>query len=156
MLRNSLLGNLFISSGTPGPVLKIHCKKRTGEKNLVTCMREVNNAPALAHVDRLFIVFLLLLLLLLLPLLLLLLLVLHLFLLLPCLLLLFLLLPCLLDLQVLAEAWPGLSLGLGGVFKILEGKAKFHIMPDFSPCPITSDEEVNKWLKVSGEMVWKT
>lgn len=86
--RNSLLGNLFISSGTPGPVLKIHCKKRTGEKNLVTCMREV-----------------------------------------------------------LAEAWPGLSLGLGGVFKILEGKAKFHIMPDFSPCPITSDEEVNKWLK---------
>ena len=35
-LRNSLLGNLFISSGEPGPVLKIHCKGRTGPKNLVS------------------------------------------------------------------------------------------------------------------------
>ena len=39
--RNSVLGNLFISEGSPGPVLKIHCKRRTGEKNLVTCMREI-------------------------------------------------------------------------------------------------------------------
>ena len=87
--RNSVLGNLFISEGSPGPVLKIHCKRRTGEKNLVTCMREI-----------------------------------------------------------LADAWPDQSLGMGGVFNIVKGKAKFHIMPDFSPCPINTDVEVNEWLKV--------
>jgi len=86
--RNSVLGNLFISSGEPGPVLKIHCKGRTGPKNLVTCMREI-----------------------------------------------------------LAEAWPSETLGLGGIFRIVSGKAKFHVMPDFSPCPINTDAEVNQWLK---------
>jgi len=86
--RNSVLGNLFISEGTPGKVLKIHCKKRTGTKNLVTCMRET-----------------------------------------------------------LVEAFPEKSIGLGGVFNIVAGKAKIHVMPDFSPCPLTTDEAVNKWLK---------
>lgn len=36
---------------------------------------------------------------------------------------------------------------MGGVFVILKGKAKFHVMPDFSKEPIHSDDELNKWLK---------
>jgi len=86
--RNSVLGNLFICEGTPGKVLKIHCKKRTGDKNFVTCMR-----------------------------------------------------------QTLVDEFPDKSIGLGGVFNIVAGKVKIHVMPDFSPCPIDTDEEVNKWLK---------
>merc|ERR1711970_311053 len=86
--RNSVLGNLFISEGTSGKVLKIHCKKRTGDKNFVTCMR-----------------------------------------------------------QTLVDEFPDKSIGLGGVFNIVSGKVKIHVMPDFSPCPIDTDEEVNKWLK---------
>lgn len=38
-------------------------------------------------------------------------------------------------------------IGLGGVFVIEEGKAKIHIMPDFSKKPLDSEEDVNKWLK---------
>jgi len=86
--RNTLLGNLFISEGKKGKVLKISCKNRTGPKNFVTCMRET-----------------------------------------------------------LLANYGEQAVGMGGVFKILSGKVKIHVMPDFSPCPITSDEEVNKWLK---------
>jgi len=86
--RNSLLGNLYISEGLPGPVLRIHCRKRTGDKNFVSCIR-----------------------------------------------------------SILEQAWPHQSLGMGGVFGILQGKARFHVMPDFSPCPLLTDEEVNNWLK---------
>lgn len=86
--RNSVLGNMYISEGGPGPVLKIHCKGRTGDKNLVTAIRET-----------------------------------------------------------LAEAWPAEAVGLGGVFSLVQGKARFHVMPDFSPCPINTDEEVVNWLK---------
>jgi len=39
------------------------------------------------------------------------------------------------------------AVGMGGVFKVLSGKLKIHVMPDFSPCPITSDVHVNNWLK---------
>lgn len=38
-------------------------------------------------------------------------------------------------------------LALGGTFVLLEGKAKQHVMPDFSKTPINTDEEVNNWLK---------
>jgi len=86
--RNALLGNLFISDGSPGDVLKIECSKRIGEKNFVSCMREI-----------------------------------------------------------LEAAYPDKSLGLGGVFSIRSGSAKFHVMPDFSPCPINTNEDVNQWLK---------
>ena len=106
--RNALLGNLFISDGEPGEVLRIDCRGRTGDcnkhwhlhhtlksssinrpnvthppgdKNLVTCMRET-----------------------------------------------------------LEAAYPELALGLGGVFSIRQGQAKFHVMPDFSPCPINTNE----------------
>jgi len=86
--RNSLLGNLYLSEGKTGPVLKVTAKVRTGEKNFVTCMREA-----------------------------------------------------------LIAGFPGLSIGMGGVFLLAAGKAKIHVMPDFSPCPINTDEEVGNWLK---------
>lgn len=38
------------------------------------------------------------------------------------------------------------TISLGGVFLIQTGKAKLHIMPDFSKTPLTSDDDVNKWL----------
>lgn len=38
------------------------------------------------------------------------------------------------------------AVGLGGTFLLKEGKAKQHIMPDFSKKPINTDEEVNEWL----------
>lgn len=38
-------------------------------------------------------------------------------------------------------------LGLGGVFIMKAGKAKQHVMRDFSSTPINTDEEVNNWLK---------
>eukprot|EP00088_Acartia_fossae_P049409 TRINITY_DN5439_c0_g1_i3.p1 TRINITY_DN5439_c0_g1~~TRINITY_DN5439_c0_g1_i3.p1 ORF type:complete len:330 (-),score=69.06 TRINITY_DN5439_c0_g1_i3:54-1016(-) len=86
--RNAVLGNLFLSEGKPGKVLKICCKNRTGSKNFVSCMRET-----------------------------------------------------------LVDHYGEQAVGMGGVFKILSGKVKIHVMPDFSPCPITSDAEVNQWLK---------
>ena len=39
------------------------------------------------------------------------------------------------------------TVGMGGVFKILQGKVWIHVMPDFSPCPINTDDELNNWLK---------
>ena len=42
--------------------------------------------------------------------------------------------------ETLADTWPELAIGLGGVFNIGEGRAKFHVMPDFSPCPINTNE----------------
>ncbi|XP_041054104.1 ester hydrolase C11orf54 homolog isoform X1 [Carcharodon carcharias] len=38
-------------------------------------------------------------------------------------------------------------IGMGGTFVIQKGKAKIHVMPEFSPCPLDSDEAVNYWLK---------
>ena len=49
--------------------------------------------------------------------------------------------------ECLAEQFPELFIGLGGVFSINSGKAKFHVMPDFSPCPINNTEDVNNWLQ---------
>ena len=39
-----------------------------------------------------------------------------------------------------------LSTGLGGAFLLKEGKAKQHVMPDFSKTPINTEEELNNWL----------
>ncbi|KAM8976507.1 ester hydrolase C11orf54 homolog [Pelodytes ibericus] len=40
------------------------------------------------------------------------------------------------------------AVGIGGTFIIQEGKAKLHIMPtEYSACPLTTDDDVNKWLK---------
>lgn len=37
-------------------------------------------------------------------------------------------------------------IGLGGTFLLKEGRAKEHIMPDFSKTPLNSDGDVNEWL----------
>ncbi|KAG9201887.1 hypothetical protein G6514_005304 [Epicoccum nigrum] len=39
------------------------------------------------------------------------------------------------------------TISLGGVFLISKGKAKLHIMPDFSLVPLITDEQKQKWLK---------
>ncbi|XP_051903919.1 ester hydrolase C11orf54 homolog [Hippocampus zosterae] len=50
--------------------------------------------------------------------------------------------------KTLEVHYPDKSLALGGTFIIQKGKAKIHIMPrEFSACPLTSNEEVNSWLK---------
>ncbi|XP_064115825.1 ester hydrolase C11orf54 homolog [Macrobrachium nipponense] len=47
----------------------------------------------------------------------------------------------------LEEFYGDKSVGLGGTFRLVEGKVKCHVMPEFSKTPITCDAEVNKWLK---------
>lgn len=39
------------------------------------------------------------------------------------------------------------GVALGGVFVIKSGKAKIHVMPDFSTTPLCSDADVDNWLK---------
>ncbi|XP_075220839.1 ester hydrolase C11orf54-like isoform X2 [Lycorma delicatula] len=36
--------------------------------------------------------------------------------------------------------------GMGGVFILSQGKAKHHIMPDFSITPLKTEEDLNNWL----------
>ena len=36
----SILGNLFVSEGKPGPVLEVRCRKRTGGDNFPTCIKK--------------------------------------------------------------------------------------------------------------------
>ena len=42
--------------------------------------------------------------------------------------------------EALEAGFPEKFVGLGGVFNISSGSAKFHVMPDFSPCPINTNE----------------
>lgn len=37
------------------------------------------------------------------------------------------------------------TVALGGVFVIEKGHAKLHVMPDFSPTPLTCDADVDNW-----------
>lgn len=48
--------------------------------------------------------------------------------------------------EALVAAFPDKSIGLGGVFNIVSGKAKIHVMPDFSSCPLHTDQQVEEWL----------
>lgn len=84
----SLMLNMFASEGKGGKVLKVQAKKRTGDTNLVTCIREA-----------------------------------------------------------LASHYGEKPVGLGGTFRLMQGKAKIHVMPDFSPVPLTCEDDVNTWLK---------
>ncbi|KAJ3643942.1 hypothetical protein Zmor_026622 [Zophobas morio] len=86
--RIALLANLFFSQGEPGKVLKVHAKKRTGEKDFIQAIRET-----------------------------------------------------------LVSEYTDKVVGLGGVFLLKEGKAKQHVMRDFSKTPINTDEKLNNWLK---------
>lgn len=84
----ALMLNMFASEGKGGKVLKIQAKRRTGETNLVSCLR-----------------------------------------------------------QALENHYGDKPVGLGGTFRLVQGKAKIHVMPDFSPVPLTCDADVNKWLR---------
>jgi hypothetical protein len=86
--RTALLGNLYVCEGNPGKVLKVHCKKRTGDENFISAMR-----------------------------------------------------------LTLANHFTDQTVALGGVFIMKEGKAKQHVMDQFSKTPIHTDEELNNWLK---------
>jgi len=37
--------------------------------------------------------------------------------------------------------------GIAGSFVILKGKARLHVMPDFSKVPLNTDEEMDNWLE---------
>ncbi|XP_050310245.1 ester hydrolase C11orf54 homolog isoform X2 [Anthonomus grandis grandis] len=87
--RVALLGNLFGSEGNPGKVIKVHVKKRIGEKNFIETLRNsIEEKYGKEHL-----------------------------------------------------------VGIGGAFLLVQGKAKHHIMRDFSKTPITDEEGVNNWLK---------
>lgn len=49
--------------------------------------------------------------------------------------------------RTLQDAYGERTISLGGVFVILKGKAKLHVMPDFSPTPLITDEQKENWLK---------
>lgn len=49
--------------------------------------------------------------------------------------------------KVLGSHYGNKPVALGGVFLVEKGKANLHIMPDFSKTPLTSQEQVGKWLK---------
>ncbi|KAL3267923.1 hypothetical protein HHI36_007061 [Cryptolaemus montrouzieri] len=49
--------------------------------------------------------------------------------------------------ESLEQEFPNKLIGLGGTFLLKEGKAKQHVMRDFSKTPIGTEEELNKWLK---------
>ncbi|XP_043574523.1 ester hydrolase C11orf54 homolog isoform X1 [Chiloscyllium plagiosum] len=49
--------------------------------------------------------------------------------------------------ETLEQHYGDKSVGMGGTFLIQTGKAKLHVMPEFSPCPLNSNEAVNNWLK---------
>ena len=84
----SLLGNVFISEGKSGKVLKVEVKKRKEvENNFITIIR-----------------------------------------------------------KILLEKFGKKAVSFGGAFLIKSGKAKLHIMPDFSKIPLNTDEDVNNWL----------
>lgn len=49
--------------------------------------------------------------------------------------------------KILKTKYGNQPVSLGGVFVITSGKAKLHIMPDFSKIPLETDDDVNNWLK---------
>ncbi|KAI4884442.1 hypothetical protein NFI96_032110 [Prochilodus magdalenae] len=50
--------------------------------------------------------------------------------------------------KTMKEHYGDKTLALGGTFIVQKGKARIHIMPrEFSPCPLNTNEDVDKWLK---------
>lgn len=49
--------------------------------------------------------------------------------------------------KALSDAYGTRTVSLGGVFIISKGRAKLHVMPDFSPTPLITDEQKQKWLR---------
>ncbi|XP_074840304.1 ester hydrolase C11orf54 homolog isoform X1 [Carettochelys insculpta] len=49
--------------------------------------------------------------------------------------------------KIIEKCYGDKPVGMGGTFVIQKGKAKIHIMPpEFSACPLNTDEDVNNWL----------
>jgi len=86
--RCALLGNLFLSEGKTGKVLKVTAKKRTGDDNFISSMR----------------------------------------------------------LTLASHFTEDKTVGLGGVFILKAGKAKQHVMDQFSETPLHTEDDLNKWL----------
>ncbi|KAL1494731.1 hypothetical protein ABEB36_010279 [Hypothenemus hampei] len=87
--RIALLGNLFASEGKTGKVIKVHVRKRIGQKDFITTLRNaIEEKYGKEHL-----------------------------------------------------------VGIGGTFLIGEGKAKQHVMRDFSKTPLLNNDAVNEWLK---------
>lgn len=89
--RAALLGNIFLSEGKLGKVIKINAKVRKGEENFISTMRLALTRHYGDDAD-------------------------------------------------------SRIVGLGGVFRIKSGKAKQHVMDDFSKTPIHTEDELNRWL----------
>ncbi|KAL8191125.1 UNVERIFIED_CONTAM: hypothetical protein K2H54_068202 [Gekko kuhli] len=49
--------------------------------------------------------------------------------------------------KALEKQYGDKPVGMGGTFVMQKGKAKIHVMPEFSTCPLNTDDEVNNWLK---------
>ena len=49
--------------------------------------------------------------------------------------------------KALRDAFDTRTISLGGVFLILKGKARLHVMPGFSPTPLITDEQKQEWLR---------
>lgn len=86
----TLLGNLFVSEGKAGQVIKVTAKKRLGKDNFISVLRAILNERYVEKEQH---------------------------------------------------------VAIGGVFLIKSGKAKLHVMPDFSKTPLITDEDVNNWLR---------
>ncbi|KAF3053625.1 hypothetical protein E8E11_008592 [Didymella keratinophila] len=49
--------------------------------------------------------------------------------------------------KALEDEYGPRTISLGGVFVVSKGKTKLHVMPDFSPTPLVTDEQKQNWLK---------
>lgn len=49
--------------------------------------------------------------------------------------------------ECLEQKFPDKLIGLGGTFLLKEGKAKQHVMRDFSKTPLNNEDDLNNWLK---------
>lgn len=86
--RCALLGNLYLTEGKAGKVLKVTAKKRTGDENFISAMR-----------------------------------------------------------LTLADYFTDDKIvGLGGTFLLKVGKAKQHVMDQFSEVPLHTEDDLNNWL----------
>ncbi|XP_026477083.1 ester hydrolase C11orf54 homolog [Ctenocephalides felis] len=86
--RCALLGNLFLSEGHAGSVLRVHCATRHGPKDFIASIR-----------------------------------------------------------TALSEHYGDQVVGLGGTFLLKQGRARQHVMTDFSETPIYTEEQLNAWLR---------
>lgn len=49
--------------------------------------------------------------------------------------------------EILTDKFKGKVVGLGGIFDVLSGYIKGHVMPDFLNVPITTTQQCNEWLR---------